>query len=723
MIIEEIVIDNVATYNQPSKITPDKKINLIYGLNGAGKSTLSNFLYDTTDTKYKNCKITPSQTFPILVFNQKFIQENFFLKDNLQGIFSLSKENKEIEQKILLIQKSYDATISALDKKRKELEILSSKFNLQKIKSYEETWKIKTEYSGPDRPFDYCLDRLKNQKENLFNYLITISNPENSPEYTINDLKSNIEFIKENKDTRINPINKLYFESHNIEQSNIFNKSIIGSSSTELSYLIDSLGNSDWVKEGINYIKCEEGSEKSSCPFCQALTIDSNFIENLNIYFDEKYKQHIEELNFKKQQYKISVEKVSDIRHILQNGFAKERSEIIKSKHDFLLQKLDDNIKTIDAKIKNPKNILSLEDTSVFFDEINNEIEEINTAINEYNKKLQDPYKELNSIKLKFWSLMRWNYNQTITRYESDHNDFLKEKENLLNDIKKLDKEEENIRNTIHSLQQQTINTDAAVKSINSNLENFGINGFSIEKHGDTSYRIVRNGENNNAFHSLSEGEKMMICFLYFCELCKGKSNAYDNNVKKIVVIDDPISSLSHIFIFNIGQLIKSVFFKNEEFSQVFVLTHSLYFFYELTDTNHDRRKQQQKLYRINKSLSGSYIGEMKYEEVQNDYQAYWSIINDSTQPPALIANCMRNIIEYFFNFVRKKDLNNVFQMPNLDNPKFSSFCRYINRESHSLGQNIIDLKEFNYDNFKEGLKLIFENTGYGEHYNEMSKI
>ena len=76
-----------------------------------------------------------------------------------------------------------------------------------------------------------------------------------------------------------------------------------------------------------------------------------------------------------------------------------------------------------------------------------------------------------------------------------------------------------------------------------------------------------------------------------------------------------------------------------------------------------------------------------------NDYQAYWSIINDPMQPPALIANCMRNIVEYFFNFVRRKDLNNVFQMPELQEVRFQAFCRFVNRESHSLSQNIVDMK------------------------------
>ena len=141
-----------------------------------------------------------------------------------------------------------------------------------------------------------------------------------------------------------------------------------------------------------------------------------------------------------------------------------------------------------------------------------------------------------------------------------------------------------------------------------------------------------------------------------------------------------------------------------------------------MTDPNHERREKTQKLFRLSKPSSGSVIQEMKYEEIQNDYQAYWSVVNDESQPPALIANCMRNIVEYFFNFVRKKDLNNVFQMKELQDAKYQAFCRYINRESHSLGQNIIDMKEFNYDVFKEGLRLVFEKTGYLDHYKAMSK-
>lgn len=214
----------------------------------------------------------------------------------------------------------------------------------------------------------------------------------------------------------------------------------------------------------------------------------------------------------------------------------------------------------------------------------------------------------------------------------------------------------------------------------------------------------------------------MIISFLYFCELCKGKRNASEVTKKKIAIIDDPVSSLSHIYVYNIGQLLKTEFFSSASFEQVFVLTHSLYFFYELADSNHVRRGENQKLFRLTKNNNGTSIKTMKYEEVQNDYHSYWTVINDKNQSPALIANCMRNIIEYFFNFVQKADLSNVVQKPELQENKFQAFCRYINRESHSLGQNIFDFKEFNYEDFREGLKLVFQVTGYPEHYEKMTK-
>ena len=66
---------------------------------------------------------------------------------------------------------------------------------------------------------------------------------------------------------------------------------------------------------------------------------------------------------------------------------------------------------------------------------------------------------------------------------------------------------------------------------------------------GEHYYQIKReNGEIANS--TLSEGEITFITFLYFMQLVKGGNTPETTNSDRIIVIDDPISSLdSTIFI------------------------------------------------------------------------------------------------------------------------------------------------------------------------------
>ena len=69
--------------------------------------------------------------------------------------------------------------------------------------------------------------------------------------------------------------------------------------------------------------------------------------------------------------------------------------------------------------------------------------------------------------------------------------------------------------------------------------------------------RRLGNGIENNIYKTLSEGEKTLITFLYFLELCDGRLGSETNSSKeKLIVIDDPISSLSHDYIYEISSLI-----------------------------------------------------------------------------------------------------------------------------------------------------------------------
>ncbi|WP_282039373.1 AAA family ATPase [Saccharicrinis aurantiacus] len=719
--ISKITLNNVASYKKPVDLETDKKINLIYGLNGTGKSTFSNYLYKQNDTNFNSCSIQGLDEEEVAVYNQTFVQDYFYESDSLNGIFTLSKENKDAEQKIKSAEKLIESLLVQKNAKTEEIDLLKQNYRNKKQHTENKVWEIKANYTGGDRVFEFCLEGLRGKKEKLFDHIISLSKPEVKPIKDIDDIKKEVQALTGENAQKYQLLPSIIFSGDNIEQESILSKQIVGNKNSSVADLISKLENSDWVKSGIDYLP--KSIEKTEiCPFCQQSTITQEIIDNLKEYFNETYENDIKKINQLVINYKSAIESFPQKIVFEQNPIVKAQKTEFDNKYDSVLRLLELNLSMLENKIKSPSQKITLNKSAEVVKGLADFVLNINNEIGEHNNKIDNKNAALKLLKGEFWNLMRWEYDQTISTFITDKSHITKKGQDLSKELKTFETKLSDQNKIIIEQQKKTINIEEAVESINNGLIELGISDFKIIKHSENHYKIVRGSEEAEIFHSLSEGEKMIISFLYFLELCRGKKNVSDSNKKKIVVIDDPISSLSHIYIFNIGQLIKSEFIRSKKYEQVFLLTHSLYFFYELTETNHERRKENQNLYRIVKNSEGSQILEMKYEEIQNDYHSYWNIIKDENQPAALIANCMRNIIEYFFNFIEKRDLGNVFQKPVLQENKYQSFGRYINRESHSLGQNIFDIKEFDYTTFKNGLKLIFEQNGYQEHYKRMMK-
>lgn len=721
--ITKITLDDVASYKKPAVLETDKKVNLIYGLNGTGKSTFSDFLYNPTEPNFNKCSIeglSPDEE--ILVYNQTFIQDNFYQADALKGIFTLSKKNKEAETKILNAEKEIKRLDAEKNQKtadlKKETEAISAKHD----KAKDKVWEIKKNFTGGDRVLEFCLEGYRNDGNKLLSYIEGLKKPDSKPTKTTDNIKEEVQALSGENAQKYNTLEPIAFNVANIETEQIFKKQIVGNENSTVSGLINKLENSDWVKDGLKYLPTEIENENETCPFCQEQTISSQLLQSIKEYFDESYEADLTAIKELRKQYAEAIQLIPDKSTFENNPKFENHKKDFEIKYNAFTQVVKENLKLIDDKIKSPSIQITLKSSVTALNELNEIIDNINKQVKEHNKKIDQKETALIDLKTDFWNIMRWEYDQIISSYISDKAQYQKNNFEIKQDISKLESDIQKQKEIIIEQQKQTVNIEVAIANINNGLLDLGIHDFKIEKYDENLYKIVRENQDNRIFHTLSEGEKMIISFLYFLELCRGKKDATEATKKKIIVIDDPISSLSHIYIFNVGRLIQNEFLRNSKYEQIFILTHSLYFFYELTDIDHERRKLNQKLFRLRKNSHGSEFIEMKYEEIQNDYQAYWAIIKDEEQPPALIANCMRNVIEYFFNFVEKKDLNNVFQKPAMQENRFQAFCRYINRESHSLGQNIFDIKEFNYDDFKDAFALVFKENGYEEHYKKMIK-
>lgn len=712
--IKKITLDKVASYKSAVSIETDKKVNLIYGLNGTGKTTLSNYLYNLNDDCFINCSIEGAEGEELLVYNQRFIQDYFYQSDSLKGIFTLSKENKEAIEKVKNAEKEVSKLEKQKDDKKTEKEKIEITLRDKTSKAENKIWEIKSTYSGGDRVLEYCLSGYMGSKKIFLDKILQIQKPASQPINKIEELKKDIEKIKGDSAQKYTSLPVLTFNEDSIENNLLFQKQIVGNDDIIVAKLIKKLNNADWVQSGLDFLQ----TDSDKCPFCQQ-EITPVIIENIKNFFDKEYKNAIKTLKELQIKYTESIMNIPQKVNLENNPFIIENKNEFENLYNSLLDILNTNKIAIQDKISFPSKSIVLQKSLDYVKNLNNFISEINLKIDEHNNKFDHKDETLNEIKSKFWNIMRWDYDQVLSSYLDEQTTATKSIQMIDKDIENIEKNIAIQKDIILTAQKNTINIEESINNINSSLIELGIDDFSIEKYNNELYQIKRIEKCD--FLTLSEGEKMMISFLYFCELCKGKKSASSASLKKIVVIDDPISSLSHIWVFNIGGLIKEDFFNSEKYEQVFVLTHSLYFFYELTDIKHERRKENQQLFRIVKNSEGSKIFAMHYEEIQNDYHSYWSIIKDKEQPPALIANCMRNIIDYFFNFVEKKDFNNVFLKAEFkESNKYQAFCRYMNRESHSLGQNIFDLKEFNYDIFKEALKLLFDKSGYSEHYKAM---
>jgi len=719
--INQVILKKINCFKESTILETEKRVNLIYGLNGSGKSTISNYFIDIENSSYSHCSLSPRVVdHEFFVYNQQFIKSNFYESENLDGIFTLSKENKTAEKNI----KAHQLKMKNLEEdiQNKIDAFIQTKEHTESIEksSLEKLWEIKKSYTGGDRVLEFCLEGLKNDKTKLLNHIKAIPKPESKPTKSIEQIKNDCSNILGDNSSEIEEIESIEINL-NLETNSIWSKQIVGNKNSTISTLIDKLKNPDWVKNGMAYIDIER-NDNQECPFCQEQTITTEFVQNLQDYFDKSYVDDTTKLKSFGDEYKAIIANFPEVESIKENLISKEYEVEIENRYLILKDSLDDNLITINSKIKFPSNNIKLKDSSVALTNLNSLIAELNNEIRIHNKRVSDIELTTKKLKKSFWDIMRWEYDQTLSNLNKEQVDYRQKVTSKVSVIDSLREKIKELQNSIIEEQSKTINIQDAVDNINETLIEIGIDEFKIQKYQGNFYRIYRGVDMDNLFKSLSEGEKMVISFLYFIELTKGKKNRKSIDRKRVVIIDDPISSLSHIHIFNIGRLIHKEFLRSTFYDQIFVLTHSLYFFYELTDTNKDRRKESQQLFRIHKTVKGSEIKNMNYEEIQNDYQTYWTIIKDATQNPALIANCMRNIIEYFFAFVEKKDLNNVFQKKEMQELKFQAFNRYINRESHSLGQNIFDIKEFNYQDFLDGFKLVFNETGYKAHYNKMIK-
>nr|WP_267023197.1 AAA family ATPase [Variimorphobacter saccharofermentans] len=205
-----------------------------------------------------------------------------------------------------------------------------------------------------------------------------------------------------------------------------------------------------------------------------------------------------------------------------------------------------------------------------------------------------------------------------------------------------------------------------AIDEINKSLKAYGFTNFTIQpaKDKENHYCIERD-DGTMATNTLSEGEETFLSFLYFMQQSKGSTDPNHVADKKIIVLDDPISSLDSTILYIVGAMVKELS-KNirdgiGDVTQLFVLTHNVFFHKEASFIDGQTKKVKDVNYwMIRKDNGISVITSYGMDNpISTSYELLWKELRDNDNLTMIsIQNTMRRIIENYYGMLGNKKTN-----------------------------------------------------------------
>ncbi|EKR8711455.1 AAA family ATPase [Listeria booriae] len=720
--IEKISLNNIATYKKNVDIIP-KKLNFIYGSNGSGKTTISNFLGGYEDSIDSSIKISSGEQ-EIISYNKKFVTKNFSNLSDVPGVFTLGEDSKGLQERLNYLSKVIIEKQDKIDKKLSAISVLDSEIKSERDSLNKGCWK-KQQVIGEH--FGQALVGYRNSKEKFANECIS------QYRLPIREDVDSLEKVKEKYDIAYSKETEVYktYDSISIpdiekkESNEILQKIITGSQDSPFGDVIDYLGNSDWIREGLAYAD----KNNNKCPFCQQDLHDS-IKDELTSYFDELYQKDCKEVDTFTSQYISTFGDVSQFLKTINDSpiaiINYDKFQALNNEYDAIFKLNCEELKKKQQSYSVQIEIQSLIPT---IEDINATLLNYNTKIESNNTIVMNQEKEKLVCQKMLWSYIVLELTPLLSGWDQSSKGKQSAKNNISKQIEELLEEQKEANLEIRTIESTVTSVAPTATEINSILSKFDFKGFELKENANKkgTYIIYRE-DGSEATNTLSEGEYNFITFLYFYHLIYGSHDKTGIFKNKIIVIDDPISSLDSNVLFIISTLVKNLIndCRKNQFGieQVFVLTHNVYFHKEVTFLGGNKEYKKDEVYFgiLKKNENISYITAYDKNPIQTTYELLWQDLKSETTSISTTFNTMRRILEYYFQILGGIDYEKcISEFDGSEKITCRALISCINDGSHFINDDfVIIFDESTLDSYKIIFKRIFETLGQIEHYNMM---
>ena len=560
--IRQITLDRATFENTGTTIVPTY-INFFFGRNGAGKSTLAEVIAADEGIVWRDGD--SHARYDVLVYNQEFIDRNFGNYGDLPGVITIHEQNIEVQQQLDLKKKEKVGAEAAGKQFKKDLEDKTAARDATVAQFQKMCW---SQTAQIREAFKEALKGKLKSQQFMDGVLATPA----AVDHDFDDLK-NLYDIAFSLDSRpYHVFGKIDSASTygTLPGRELLDKAIVSSSGSSFAQFIKALNATDWVRQGHDHYAAHTSGK---CPYCQQ-ALPEGFEDEIAACFDAQYQQDVADLRELESVYKREtaaiLEKLTgnmqDVLPTVDLGEYKDKLALLESK-------IKINIQRIESKIKEPTSIVALEDTDSILLDLGQIIDEINRQIMTNNSIVNDKRKKQEQCKREVWEMIAFLLKGQIADYKAAIAGFECDIKGLEESIKNARADWRRIVGEIQELNKQGVNTEEAIESINNLLRDSGFQGFELKPKAGVkdTYEVIR--PNGEVATRLSEGERNFIAFLYFYQLVRGNGKVGSTTTHgslegtpegadtrdKIVVIDDPVSSMDSNALFIVSSIVRGM--------------------------------------------------------------------------------------------------------------------------------------------------------------------